>query len=205
MNLFIICILWLNIRNYPPKHIFILRQTVLFRIAQGDNIGKRGPFWKHINIENSIHTLHSILWRVKFVKSFLLTIYIYDSRWRPSWKLAAILERSEHSNNAYNNINCTFHMLKTHIFFYKTTPLDHFLPSARQKLVFRVILWRSSLKMAPILKFCKAPLSSLRMDSVVYLCQIWCMYYNLNDYYTYLTYLRRYHTLKAIIISLRMY
>ena len=43
--------------------------------------------------------------------------------------------------------------------------------------------WRPSWKMATILKFCVARVFFLKSDPIEYLCQICCLYHNLNDSY----------------------
>ena len=57
-------------------------------------------------------------------------------------------------------------------------------PSAarlRQKIGFQDSPWRPSWKKAAILKFCVARVFFLKGDPIEYLCQICCLYHNLND------------------------
>ena len=89
-------------------------------------------------------------------------LILHDSRWWPSWKLAAILKYSEHLN-CICNINCAICMLKIHSVV-KILFFDHLMPFLRQKITFHNTPWRPSWKMAAILKFCVARVFFLKSD-----------------------------------------
>ena len=91
-------------------------------------------------------------------------IVLHDYRWRPSWKLAAILKWSKHSNGMCI-IKRSFYLLK-HI-----TPNHHLnrLLPFWDKIVLHDYRWRPSRKLAAILKWSKLSNSSYSINCTFYM------------------------------------
>ena len=68
-----------------------------------------------------------------------------------------------------------------HKIYYHHYLSQPFAALLRQKIGFQDSPWRPYWKMAAILKFCVARVFSWRVTPIEYLCQICCLYHNLND------------------------
>ena len=109
-----------------------------------------------------------------------------DSPWRPSWKLAAILK---------NNLNIWIAFITSiaHFAWSKHTLCCHnnlFWPFTA---IFKAKKWHFRIphgshlgKWRPYWNFAWSALFSWIVTPIEYLCQICCLYHNLNDSYSYL-------------------
>ena len=89
-------------------------------VAHGGHLGN---WWSYVTDPNSCIVIYSptelstcsnisLIPQIIFLTACChLKLVLRDSRWQPSWKLAAILKYSEHFNSI-NNISCTFSMLQ---------------------------------------------------------------------------------------------
>ena len=102
---------------------------------------------------------------------------LHDRRWRPSWKLAAILKGSE--------VWIVFITLCEHFscskiqFIIRMILFNHLLPYIKYKIAFHDSPCRPYWKRRSYCNFVWSAFFSWRAIPIEYLCQICCLYHNL--------------------------